>query len=436
MNPPARDLVAVVTRREILARLRDRTFIVSTVFLLVVVAASSMLSLLLAGGGAPDIAVATVGQRAAAVADAARALGAASEAAEEADDADGAGAAAAPGRAPAPAARLDVRAVPDVATAESQLRSGAVDAVLVPTPGGAGVELVGRRDVPTELGTLVAAVTATEGAVQRLTAGGVDPDLARRALAAAGDSAPTQRLLEPPSADTDFALASSTAFALLFFLTSFLFGMAIAQSVVEEKQSRIVEILVAAIPVRVLLAGKVLGNTALALGQITLFAAVGLAGASVAGQSGLAMVLLRSSPWFLVFFLLGFTLLSCLWAAAGAVAARQEDLQATTVPLQVLMFVPFFTAGYVYNPGTLLTTLSYVPFTAPIAMPRRLALGDAPWWEGLLSALVVAATAALVVALATRIYERSLLQTGGRIGWLAALRRSPHRPAAALPEGA
>jgi len=248
------------------------------------------------------------------------------------------------------------------------------------------------------------------------------PARARAVLAGGTSGAPAQRLLDPPSKNTDLAIGSSTAFAMLFFLTTFLFGMAIAQSVVEEKQSRIVEILVAAIPVRVLLAGKVLGNTALALGQITLFVAVGLAGASVAGQTGLVALLLRSSPWFLLYFLLGFSMLACLWAAAGAVAGRQEDLQATTVPLQVLLFVPFFSATYVYAPGPLLTTLSYVPFTAPIAMPRRLALEDAAWWEGVLAAAGVALTAALFVAAATRIYERSLLRAGTRISWLSALR--------------
>ncbi len=431
MNPRPRDLVAVVARREILARVRDRTFIVSTVFLLVIVAGSSMLSLLLSDRGAPDITVAVAGDRAGAVAQAARDLGAAAERVRSEGDGDGA---AAPGRAPAPAATLELRPVADAAAAEAEVRSGTADAALVPGPGPAGVELVGGREVPGELSTLVAAATATDVAVQQLAGAGADPDAARRALATAGESAPPQRLLEPPAQDRDLAIGSSSAFALLFFLTTFLFGMAIAQSVVEEKQSRIVEILVVAVPVRVLLAGKVLGNTALALAQITLFVAVGLAGASVAGQAGLAALLLRSSPWFLVFFLLGFTLLSCLWAAAGAVAARQEDLQATTVPLQVLMFVPFFVAAYVFDPGRLLTALSYVPFTAPIAMPRRLALGDAAWWEGVLAALVVAATAALVVALATRIYERSLLQTGGRTGWAAALRGG--RPSPAVPEGA
>jgi ABC-2 type transport system permease protein len=433
MSATARSLVAVVARREILARVRDRTFIVSTIFLLVLVAASSTVPILLTNRDAPEITVAAVGQRATAVADAARTLGAAAESARTAaDDARGP---ALPDQAPAPAAKVTVTQTPDAAAAEAGVRSGAVDAALVPASGGTGLQLVGRREVPEELRSLVAAAAASDAVAQRLTAAGVPPEQARQVISAAAAAAPDQRLLEPPSENTDLALASSTAFALLFFLTTFLFGMAIAQSVVEEKQSRIVEILVAAAPVRVLLAGKVLGNTALALGQITLFVAVGLAGASVAGQSGLISLLLRSSPWFLIFFLLGFLLLACLWAAAGALANRQEDLQATTMPLQVLVFVPFFAAAYVYTPGTLLTTLSYVPFTAPIAMPRRLALGDAAWWEGALAALVVAAAAVLLVAVATRIYERSLLQSGGRLGWSTALgldRRTP----TPLPEGA
>lgn len=434
MTPTAASLVGVVARREILARVRDRTFIVSTIFLLVLVAVSTTVPILLAGRGAPEITVAVVGPRATAVADAAKALGAAADRAEQAaDDAQGP---SLPGQAPAPAAKVTVEPAADLAAAEARVRSGDVDAALVPSGDTAGLQLVGRREVPSELRALVAAAAASDAVAARLATAGVSAEQARQALASAATAAPQQRLLTPPSRNTDLALASSTAFALLFFLTTFLFGMAIAQSVVEEKQSRIVEILVAAVPVRVLLAGKVLGNTALALGQIALFVAVGLAGAGVAGQSGLAALLLRSSPWFLLFFLLGFLMLACLWAAAGALADRQEDLQATTVPLQVLVFVPFFAAAYVYTPGTLLTTLSYVPFTAPIAMPRRLALGDAAWWEGALAALLVAATAVLLVAVATRIYERSLLGTRGRLGWGSALGLRRERAAAALPEGA
>jgi ABC-2 type transport system permease protein len=424
VNPSARELVPVVARREIIARLRDRTFIVSTIFLLVLVGASVTLPLLLSSRGTPALTLATVGGRATEVAASARALGAAAERASQGDQEQQVPQNAAPGlpgRAPVPAATVTVRQEPDVASAEALVRAGTADAALVPASDGSGLQLVGRREVPSPVKDLLAAATATDAVVQEIQRAGVPPDQARAALARASAAAPAERLLEAAPKGAELAFGSATAFAMLFFLTAFLFGMAIAQSVVEEKQSRIVEILVAAIPVRVLLAGKVLGNTALALGQIALIVAVGLAGASVAGQSGLVGLLLRSSPWFLLFFLLGFTMLACLWAAAGAVASRQEDLQATTVPLQVLLFVPFFLAVSVTTPGPLLTTLSYVPFTAPMAMPRRLVLQDAAWWEGVLAAAGMALTAVVIVAVATRIYERSLLRAGTRIAWLSAL---------------
>jgi ABC-2 type transport system permease protein len=245
--------------------------------------------------------------------------------------------------------------------------------------------------------------------------------------------APGGDVLPPSSKDTSLAIGGSLAFSMVFLLASFLFGMSIAQSVVEEKQSRIVEILVAAIPVRMLLAGKVLGNSVLALGQIVLFVAVGLAGANLAGQSQIVRVLLGSSGWFLLFFVLGFAMLACLWAAAGSLAGRQEDLQATTAPLQLLLFVPFVAATYVSTPGAQLTAMSYVPFTAPIAMPRRLLLHDAAGWEAVLAAAGLVVTAVALVALATRIYERSVLAPAGRIGWAAALgkgRRVEMDPAA------
>jgi ABC-2 type transport system permease protein len=196
-----------------------------------------------------------------------------------------------------------------------------------------------------------------------------------------------------------------------------LFGLSIAQSVVEEKQSRVVEILVAAVPVRALLAGKVAANTLLALGQTVLLAAVGMAGAGITGHSDLITLILRTGGWFLLFFVLGFTMLASLWAAAGAVASRLEDLNATTMPLQILLYLPLFGALWVREPGLLMRVLSYVPFTSPLSMPQRLLLGDAAWWEALLSALIVLGTTAAMVAVAARLYERNVLRTAGRTPW-------------------
>ena len=99
-------------------------------------------------------------------------------------------------------------------------------------------------------------------------------------------------------------------------------------------------------PVRTLLYGKVLGNGALALGQVVLLARGRASPAPrPSGESGLVSLLARNSLWFVLFFALGFAMLSCLWAAAGAFASRTEDLQSTTVPLQVLVIVPFFAVG-------------------------------------------------------------------------------------------
>ena len=103
-----------------------------------------------------------------------------------------------------------------------------------------------------------------------------------------------------------------------------------------------------------------------------------------------------------------------LWAAAGALSSRQEDLQATTTPVQFLILVPFFLSVYLHESGPWLTLLSYLPFTAPLSMPRRLLIGDAAWWEPVLSAAGVVAMGALLVLLATRLYEGALLRTSGR----------------------
>lgn len=223
-----------------------------------------------------------------------------------------------------------------------------------------------------------------------------------------------QRLLDPPPPDEGLAILLSAGFSVLFFFTVFVFGLQIAQSVVEEKQSRVVELLVAAVPVRLLLAGKVVGNTTLALGQIVLLVAVAMVGASLAGQARLLALLLQASGGFLLFFLLGFTMLACLWAVAGAVASRQEELQSTTLPLQMLVVLPFFAAIYVTEPGPALTVLSYLPVSSPLVMPRRILLGEVSVWEPLLAAAIIAVTAVLLVRVAARLYEGSLLRTGTR----------------------
>jgi ABC-2 type transport system permease protein len=296
------------------------------------------------------------------------------------------------------------------------LRSEEVDAALVPGADGK-LSLIGLTEVDGDLSRLIALAVQSQDLITALTADGTPAAQAQQLVNA---PPPVQRLLDPPPSNEGVTQLLGLAFAGLFFLTTFSFGMMIAQSVVEEKQSRVVELLVAAIPVRLLLVGKVVGSALLAIGQVVLLLAVGLAGASAAGQSAAVTLLLHSGGWFLIFFALGFSMLSCLWAAAGALSSRPEDLQATTLPLQFVVMIPFFASVYVTEPGRWLTFLSYFPFSAPLSMPRRLMLGDAFWWEPILAALAVAATGVVLVLIATRLYEGALLRTGSRTSLRAA----------------
>jgi ABC-2 type transport system permease protein len=215
-------------------------------------------------------------------------------------------------------------------------------------------------------------------------------------------------------------------FAFLFYLSVLTFGMSIAQSVVEEKQSRVVELLVAAMPVRWLLAGKVIGNTIMAVGQVVVIVGAGLIGAVVAGQGELVGQLLAASGWFVAFFLLGFVMLACLWAVGGSLASRVEDLSSTTAVMQVLVIVPFFAAIFLIDPSPTQRLLSYVPFTAPLLMPARVVLGTAEAWEPYVAAGGVLVTAVAFVLLGARLYAGSVLHTSGRLKAAQAWRGADH----------
>ena len=249
----------------------------------------------------------------------------------------------------------------------------------------------------------------------------------------ATDAGTTVEALEAGSAvSTDFlrgdaekaavAQAVGFVFVFLFYFAALIFGMQLASSVIEEKQSRIVEIIAAAIPLRHLLAGKVLGNTALAMIQLLIYLAVGLVGLSFTPYKSFVPALSGPTAWFIGFFFAGFVALACLWAVAGSLASRTEDLQATSTPLTMLMLVMFF--GGVSLDGRAQVIASFVPPVSAVVMPKRILAGGVEWWEPLLALGLLAAFAAITVWVGERLYRRALLQTGGRVSlrqaWAAA----------------
>lgn len=243
-------------------------------------------------------------------------------------------------------------------------------------------------------------------------------------LVASLSQTPPVHLLDPSTGDAFLTYLVALGFGLVFLIAASTFGGTIAQSVVEEKQTRVVELLISAIPVRALLAGKVIGNTILAMAQILVLAAIAVVGLAVTGQDLLVTGLGGPLVWFAVFFLFGFVLLAALFAAAGAMVSRQEDIGSTTTPLTILVMAPYFLVIFLNDNPLVMTILSYVPFSAPVAMPVRLFMGEALWWEPLLALVVLALTCVAAILVGSRIYANSLLRMGARVKLTEALART------------
>lgn len=200
------------------------------------------------------------------------------------------------------------------------------------------------------------------------------------------------------------------AFAILFMLSAMTYGMQIAQSVVTEKESRIVEILAAAVPLRSLLVGKVVGNAIMALGQVVLIVTVALIAMTFTPYGAMIGLVAPVAGWFVLFFLVGFASLACLWAAAGAMATRVQDLGQTTTPLTMIVML-FYMLG-LFATGTTALVLSYVPIASAVVMPGRLLTGQASWVDALGSLVVSVVFMVVALWIGERVYRRGLLQTG------------------------
>lgn len=201
--------------------------------------------------------------------------------------------------------------------------------------------------------------------------------------------------------------------AFLFYVAAAMFGMYLAMSVTEEKQSRIVEIIATSIPLRHLLLGKLLGSVVLAVSQMLLYAVVAIIGVSFTPMGDLLPGFTSSLAWFIAFFIAGFTMIAALYAVSGALASRQEDIQSTSMPVTILLMVMFF--GAVFARGAIVEVLAWVPPFSAVLQPMRLVTGEATWWEALISLGLLVVAAFAVIVLAERIYRRALMQTSGKL---------------------
>jgi ABC-2 type transport system permease protein len=288
---------------------------------------------------------------------------------------------------------VEITQVGSADEARGLVESEEVDAAVIPS-----------ADSPT--GTTVVALTeAPSGLVEALS------------------QPPAVELLDPDGGWSPIRYILAIAFGVVFMMSAMSFGMPVATSVVEEKQTRVIEILITSIPARALLAGKVLGNTLLALAQIVLIVAAVAVSLVLTDQTEILAGLGTPLLWFALFFVTGFLLIATLFAATGAMVSRQEDISQSIAPIMYIVMIPYFLVIFFNDNPLVMTIMSYVPFSSPVSMPIRLFFGEAGWWEPILSIAISFVAFAAVIGIAAKIYENSLLRMGSKVKWREALKK-------------
>ncbi|HMK12582.1 MAG TPA: ABC transporter permease, partial [Acidimicrobiales bacterium] len=211
---------------------------------------------------------------------------------------------------------------------------------------------------------------------------------------------------------------------VLLFIVIATYGNLVLTGVIEEKASRVVEVLLARMPARNLLAGKILGIGLLGLAQVLVTAVAALIAVGFVSSSDLPSVRGGVLAWAIVWFILGYGLYAVAYGALGSLTSRVEDAQSVAGPLQVVLIAAYFVSfAAVGSPDTAWAQfVSFFPLTAPLAMPIRIAMGTVDWWEPFVSAALSIATILVLVRVAGRLYTRAILRTGQTIKLRDALR--------------
>jgi len=370
--------IALVAWREIRERLRSKAFIASTVFILALVAGSALLGQVIDPQETYRVAVTKPVPEGLATA-----LG---RAAQPFDD-----------------AQVRLRTVDSASAGRRLLEDGEVDALLLLSVD----RLVFRKSVDPK------AAAVADSAVRAV----------RNELPPAPEL--TTTTLHPPDAEPgDAAVLVAFAGSLLLFMSLAFYGQWVVNGVVEEKNSRVVEVILSAVRPRDLLAGKVIGIGSLGFGQLVLVAGLA-AGMLVAGvfdapaELGADMALVI--PWFV----LGFALYAVAYAVAGALASSQQNADTAAQPVTYALVAVYF-AGYVVlaenADGPLASLLTVFPLTAPLVLPARSALAAVPLWQHALAVILVLGAIYALVRFAGRVYAHGLLHGGPGLGLRAAWR--------------
>jgi ABC-2 type transport system permease protein len=315
-------------------------------------------------------------------------------------------------------------AVDSEAVARSQVDSGALDAALMVSSNAATAMVKEALDPAAE--SLLQATVNQAHAVQALRAMGLPID---RILPALRPTPFSTTVLQPRPSDLAARAVAAIAATLLLYVTVGIYGNAVASGVAQEKTSRIAEVLLGAVRPLQLMIGKVVGIGACGLLQIAIPIAAGLIANAFVQNTIIPSTIWVLLPMTLLFFLLGYTLYSFAYAAAGALVARQEEVQFVSWPLGMPLLGGYLlTYAAVASPDAVwVRALSFVPPLTPMLMPARFALGHVDAWEPVVAVVLMLVTVYGIARVAARIYTGALVRSGARLSWRAALRLQPEQ---------
>ncbi len=316
---------------------------------------------------------------------------------------------------------------------ETLIRDEEADGVLTVRRGGDGALSFVYTNDDGELDQAASLVYSAAGELtlrESLIRAGLDAEQARRIQTVPQITMESTEGEAAGADDTEqgFRYAIAYGSALVMYMVMLIYGMWVAQGVVEEKSTRIMEIMINAATPTDLMFGKVIGIGLAGLTQLLpmlIVAAIGLLSqqwlADTLDVTGIdfsgvdfGLISVTLVVFFLTYFLLGFLLYAALYAGVGSLVSRQEDVQTIMTPMTMAAVLGFF--GAIFTLGapdsTLAQVVSIVPFTSPMAMVPRILLGEPATWEIALSIVLLAVTAVLAVMLAGRIYRMGVLMYG------------------------
>jgi len=382
---PARGLwgLMLVARRELVVRARSTAFRVSTIILLVAAVAGIAIPAALIGHP-QHFTVAVTAQAPPAVAAAVRADG--------------------------NAAGLQVKVVTagGRAAAVRSVEQGRVTAAVA-----AGGEVIWKAQPNSALSPVLNAAVQQAIITQRAVSLGLSANATARLLAPV--RVPVTQL-HPQSQRTARTIIAEVG-VILLYMAIVVYGSYVLTGVVEEKSTRVVEVLLSRVPPPSLLGGKIAGIGLAGLAQFLTVTAAAAVTLLVTRPSGLPPGTVTAIPMLVVWFVLGYALYSMLYGSLGSLASRTEDAQAAASPaiaLLVVIYVLAFVA--IANPGAgWVTILSMLPPTAPIIMPLRAALVNVPAWQVVAVVVLLLAAIYALFRVGARLYRNAVLHTGARL---------------------